>query len=247
MTKTHELEHLKKAFLFRDVPEDVLNALAQKVVHRTLAKDEVLFRLGDKGDALYIIDEGWVKIVRQDNQGNEVVLNSCGPGEAIGEMSVLDQEPRSAGVVAISDAIVLELKQEGFITLLEQRPDVALTLIRSISSRLRFSGAYIQKVIEWSKRISEGDYSFIEQQADLTVQNAKDEDKAGQLLAAFFQMVKGVKAREENLKRQVEKLTLQIDEARRKQEFEELTGTDFYANLKSQAAKIRQQRTDKQS
>jgi CRP-like cAMP-binding protein len=185
--------------------------------------------------------------VREDNQGNEVVLNSCGPGEAIGEMSVLDQEPRSAGVVAISDATVLELKQEGFIDLLEQRPDVALTLIRSISSRLRFSGAYVQKVIEWSQRIAEGDYSFIDQQADLTVQTDKDEDKAGQLLSAFFQMVKGVKAREDNLKRQVEKLTLEIDEARRKQEFEELTGTDFYANLKSQAAKIRQQRTDKQS
>jgi hypothetical protein len=45
----------------------------------------------------------------------------------------------------------------------------------------------------------------------------------------------------------VEKLTLQIDESRRKQEFEELTGTDFYTNLKAQAQKIRQQRTDNQS
>jgi CRP-like cAMP-binding protein len=243
---SHEIKHLKKAFLFQGLPDEILEALAQKMIHRKLASNEVLFRLGDQGDSLYVIDEGWVKIVREDSQGNEVVLNRCGPGEAIGEMSLLDQEPRSAGVVAISDAGVLELKSEGFFELIDQRPDVALTLIRSISSRLRFSGAYVQKVIEWSKKIAEGDYSFIEQQSDMTIQAVSDEDKAGQLLSAFFQMVRGVKAREENLKRQVEKLTLQIDEARRKQEFEELTGTDFYANLKAQAQKIRQQRTDNQ-
>jgi len=248
MTTQSEILHLKKAFLFKGLPDDVLDALGQKMIHRRLAKDEVLFERGDQGDALYIIDEGWVKIVREDSQGNEVVLNSCGPGEAIGEMSLLDQEPRSAGVIALSDASVLELKSDGFFKLIEQRPDVALTLIRSISSRLRFSGAYIQKVIEWSQKIAEGDYSFMDQaQTDMTVQTRKEEDKADQLLSAFVQMVKGVKAREENLQLQVEKLTLQIDESRRKQEFEELTGTDFYTNLKAQAQKIRQQRTDNQS
>jgi len=57
--------------------------------------------------------------------------------------------------------------------------------------------------------------------------------------------VEGVKEREEKLKQQVEKLSLAIDENKRRQEFEELTQTDFYANLKSQAQKIRQQRMDK--
>jgi hypothetical protein len=234
--------------MFQDLSDDILEALAQKVSRRALAAGETLFHVGDEGDALYVIDNGWVKITRQDDVGNELVLNRCGPGEAIGEMSLLDQEPRSAGVVAISDAEVLELKRDGFFGLLEQRPDVAMVLIRSMSSRLRFSGMYFQKMIEWSKKIAEGDYSFMDQiQAVPEGAPDSDEEKANQMLSAFFHMVKGVKEREEKLKRQVEKLSLAIDENKRRQEFEELTQTEFYANLKAQAQKIRQQRTDNSS
>jgi hypothetical protein len=117
-----------------------------------------------------------------------------------------------------------------------------------MSSRLRFSGMYFQKMSEWSKKIAEGDYSFADQLQPLADGTANsDEEKANQMLSAFFQMVKGVKEREEKLIRQVEKLTLAIDETKRKTEFEELTKTDFYSNLKSQAQKIRQQRTDNKS
>lgn len=242
------VSRLKKAFMFQGLPEEVLSVLAQKVSRRTLAQGEALFHLGDTGDALYIIDEGWVKITRQDEKGNELVLNRCGPGEAIGEMSLLDQEPRSAGVVALSGAEVLELNRDSFFQLLEQRPDVSMVLIRSMSSRLRFSGMYFQKMSEWSKKIAEGDYSFMDQIQTLSGGDSNsDEEKANQMLSAFFHMVKGVKEREEKLKRQVEKLTLAIDETKRKTEFEELTKTDFYSNLKSQAQKIRQQRTDNKS
>ena len=242
------ISRLKKAYLFQGLPDNILEALAQKVSRRGLTQGETLFRLGDKGDALYIIDEGWVKIVRQDDKGNELLLNRCGPGETIGEMSLLDLEPRSAGVVALSDAEVLELKRDGFLELLNQRPDVAMFLIRSMSSRLRFSGMYFQKMIEWSKKIAEGDYSFMEQtQPIMGKASNSDEEKASQMLSAFFQMARGVQEREEKLKQQVEKLFLAIDENKRRQEFEELTQTDFYANLKAQAQKIRQQRTDNSS
>lgn len=241
----HDFTHLKKAFLFQGLPDEALAALAQKVEHRTLARDAVLIHRGDAGDSLYIIDEGRVKIVTVDAQGGELVINHCGPGETIGEMSLFDRAPRSADVVALENTSVLELKHDAFFDLLDQRPDLAFNIIRSISSRLRFSTTYIQKAIEWSQKIAEGDYSFMEQiQSVQDGQAGTEEDKAGQLLSAFFQMVKGVKAREENLKQQVETLTLAIDEARRKKEFEELTSTDFYANLKAQAKKIREQRTD---
>lgn len=237
-----EIVRLKKAFLFQGLPDDVLEALAQKMTHQKLATNEVLFRRGDQGDSLYIIDEGRIKIVRGDEGGGEFVLNHCGPGEAIGEMSLFDQEPRSASVIAVTDSEVLQLKREAFFELLDQRPDVSLVLLQSLSSRLRFASTYIQKAIEWSKKIAEGDYSIMDQiQPE---QAESDEDRAGQMLSAFFQMVKGVKAREDQLKQQVQKLTLAIDDARRRQEFEELTGTEFYSKLKMQAQKIREQRKD---
>ena len=238
-----EIIRLKKAFLFQGLPDEVLLALAQKMTHHKLTENEVLFHRGDRGDALYIIDEGRLKIVREEQQGGEVILNHCGPGEAIGEMSLFDQEPRSASVIAVTASEVLQLKRDAFFELLDQRPDVSLVLLQSLSSRLRFASTYIQKAIEWSKKIAEGDYSIMEQMQP--EQAESDEDKAGQMLSAFFQMVKGVKEREDHLKQQVQKLSLAIDEAKRKQEFEELTGTEFYSKLKLQAQKIREQRKDK--
>jgi CRP-like cAMP-binding protein len=237
---------LKKFFLFSGLPDDMLDALTQKVQKRNFASGEVIFVKGDEGDSMYVIETGWVKIVAKDSQGEELVLNQVGPGEAIGEMSLFDNEPRSAGVIALVDTSVLELKREDFENLLQKRPDIAISFIRSMSSRLRFSTTYIQKAIEWTKHVAEGDYSFIERSIPLGQPGAdvSDQDKAGQLLSAFFQMVQGVKAREDDLKQQLEKLTFEIDQTKRKKEFEEITGSEFYAKLKEQAKELRAKRTD---
>jgi CRP-like cAMP-binding protein len=236
------ISQLKKSFLFRGLPNEVLIELGSKATRRQIPKDAVLMRKGEAGDSLFMISKGKFKIVAQDARGSELVLNETGPGETIGEMALLDRAPRSATAVAASDAEVLELKQDAFYEVLNQRPDLALELIRSFSSRLRFSTTYVQKAIEWSQKMSAGDYSFAENSQSAGRAEGTDEDKAGQLLSAFFQMVRDVKAREDELKHQVEKLTLVIDEARRKQEFDEITNTDFYANLKEQARKLRAQR-----
>jgi CRP-like cAMP-binding protein len=234
---------LKKSFLFRGLPSDALTAVAQKVRVRDLAEGDVLMRRGEKGDSLFMINDGWFKIVAQDASGGELIINKTGPGETIGEMALLDEAPRSATVVAISDAKVFELKKDAFQEILDQRPDVALALIRGFSSRLRFSTTYVQKAIDWSQKIAAGDYGFIENTQQFPKGSESDDDKATQLLSAFFQMVRSVKAREDDLKLRLEKLTLEIDESRRKQEFEDLTSTDFYANLKEQAKRLRAQRT----
>ncbi|MBI5936010.1 MAG: cyclic nucleotide-binding domain-containing protein [Chloroflexi bacterium] len=237
-----EIIRLKKAFMFQGLPDEALKVLAQKITRQRLKKDEVLFRRGDSAQALFIIEEGEVKIVREDENGGELALNRCGAGETIGEMSLFDREPRSASVVAAAPTHVLELKREAFFELLNQHPDVAVSLIRSLSSRLRFASAYIQTATEWSKKIAEGDYSFMEQNQPEAL---TDEDKAEQMLFEFFKMAKGVKEREESLERQVQKLTLVIDEAKRRQEVEELTSAEFYSQLKTQAQKIRAQRRDR--
>jgi hypothetical protein len=121
-------------------------------------------------------------------------------------------------------------------------------VIRTSSSRLRFATTYIEKVIDWSKHVAEGDYSTTMndlQVAQPTEGKApSDEAKASQLLSAFIQMVQGVKAREDQLIQEVRKLTLEIDEARRQQQVQELTGTEFYAHLKSEAARLRREREE---
>jgi CRP-like cAMP-binding protein len=219
-----------------------LSTLAENTTTRKLAPGDVLMRKGELGDSLFIINEGWVKIVTVDSKGDELIINKCGPGEIIGEMALLDSGPRSASVIALEDSEALELKQGAFQNVIDHHPEVSLSIIRNYSNRLRFSTTYIERAIDWSQKIAEGDYSFVENTGPISKINETDDDKATQLLSAFFTMVRKVKEREDVLKQQLEQLTFEIDQARRKQEFEEITSTEFYAQLKEQAKTLRQKR-----
>ena len=240
------IAQLKKISWFDGLPDDILAILAQKVHKRMLSKNEILFHKGDVGNSLFVILSGWVKVVTQDSHGNEVVLNKVGAGEIIGEMSLLDHEPRSAGIVALEKTSALELNREDFMEIMKGQPNLALSLIRNLSSRLRHNTSYIEKITEMSRRVARGDYSFIGETQPVKKRGEKvsAEDKIEQLQAEFYTMVQGVRKREEELKKQVQKLTLQIDEKKRKREFEEITSSDYYAHLKEQAKKLREQRMD---
>jgi CRP-like cAMP-binding protein len=234
--------HLKKTSLFKGLSNDMLNELAQTTTTRKLEAGEILMRKGEEADSLFIINEGWFKIVTVDKKGDELIINKCGPGEIIGEMALLDSGTRSASVVALENSEALELKREAFQAVIDSHPEVSLSIIRSYSNRLRFSTTYIERAIDWSQKIAEGDYSFVENTQPVSKNMESDDDKATQLLSAFFTMVRKVKEREDVLKQQLEQLTFEIDQARRKQEFEEITSTEFYAKLKEQAKTLRQQR-----
>ena len=239
------IDQLKKINWFNELPDDFFGALAQKVHKRSLRKDEILFHKGDEGDSLFIINTGRVKIVTQDSQENEVVLNQVGAGEIIGEMALLDHEPRSAGVVALEETSVMELSREDFMEILSRQPELALSVIRSLISRLRHNTSYIEQITEMSRHVARGDYSFLDETwSEQTEEEKSGQDKIRQLMAEFYSMVKGVRERETELKEQVQKLALQIDEAKRKQVFESITNTDFYAGLKKQAQELRAQRKD---
>jgi CRP-like cAMP-binding protein len=239
------IDQLKKINWFNELPDDFFDALAQKVHKRNLSKDEVLFYKGDGGDSLFIINTGRVKIVTQDSQENEVVLNQVGAGEIIGEMALLDLEPRSAGVVALEETSVMELSREDFMEILSGQPELALSVIRSLISRLRHNTSYIEQITEMSRHVARGDYSFLgETWSEQTEEERSGQVKIRQLMAEFYSMVQGVRERETELKEQVQKLALKIDEANRKQVFEAITNTDFYADLKKQAQELRAQRKD---
>src|SRR5210317_664611 len=92
---------LKRCDVFYNLPDSVIHSLANQVQPVSLSKNEVLFRRGDVGDALYILEEGWVKVVGADKDGQEVVFNQEGPGAVFGEMALIDNETRSAGVIAL--------------------------------------------------------------------------------------------------------------------------------------------------
>lgn len=245
--RARQADLLKRLPLFEGLPDEVLHQIARKLVGDSVDPNENLFEKGAPGDSLYIINRGWFKITTVDGQGEELILNQCGPGEAVGEMSLIDAQPRSASVTALTAGEVFKLSREDFLGVLSAHPPLAQHMMRKLSSRMRFSTTYIEQAIEFAKHIAEGDYDFVKQQIEkrrsaIDNSDMTNEARAAELLTAFFEMVEGVQQREEALQQQVRQLTIQIDQSKRKEEFESVTKSDFFADLKAQAAKLRQER-----
>jgi CRP-like cAMP-binding protein len=239
------IDILRQVPLIQDLPAPVLASLASDVTFRHIDDGEALFHQGDPGTSAFIIHEGWVKIVIHNEEGEEIVLNQCGPGEVIGEIALIDGNPRSAGVIALSPVTAVELRRNLFLRVLAQQPLLALDVMRNFAARLRYATAYIEKAIAWSYRIAAGDYerafADMESASGSVERDEGDAARAAQLLAAFFSMVEGVRTREEMLKRQVQDLTIEIDEARRRELVDEVAQRAFFQDLQSAVRQIRNQ------
>jgi CRP-like cAMP-binding protein len=239
------IDILRQIPLIQNLPAAALASLADDVTFRHIDDGEALFQQGDPGASAFIIHEGWVKVVIHNEEGEEIILNQCGPGEVIGEIGLIDGNPRSAGVVALSPVVALELRRDPFLRVLAQQPLLALDVMRNFAARLRYATTYIEKAIEWSYRIAAGDYdravAALQSASGGVERDEGDAARAAQLLAAFFSMVEGVRTREETLKRQVQDLTIEIDEARRRELVEEVAQRAFFQDLQATVRHLRGQ------
>ena len=244
------MKHLARQPLFKDTPQDVLAIIATQVKIREVAKDDFLIRAGDPSEAMLIIRTGWVKVITSDDKGEEVILNHIGPGQTLGEMSLLDRKPRSNSVIALRPVEALEIEYDVILNLLDQYPALARSLLQEMSNRVRFANAYIEESVEWCRHIAAGNYDFVQGQVEQTQSTVVDMTKpdharASAFLSVFFRMVEDVKKREASLKQQVQLLTIQIDEAKREKSVKELTDTDFFEELQEAARRVRAEREAK--
>ena len=103
---------------------------------QTYANGDVIFSEGDPGDALYVIQFGQVRIVKR-TPTVEIVLATLGPGEIFGEMSLFDQQERSASAVAVGEARVLTVDRRKFFASMSHDPTLAFKILSSMSARIR--------------------------------------------------------------------------------------------------------------
>jgi CRP-like cAMP-binding protein len=245
------ISYLERLPLFKGAPQGLLAKLATRVKILNLARGDFLVHQGDESDALFVIRTGWIKIVAEGPQGEEVILNQCGPGQLVGEMSLIDQQPRSNSIVALSPAEILEIKYDAVLVLLNDFPLLALSFLHDMSDRLRFANAYIEETIVWSQHIAAGNYDFVQQRVEETQSTIVSTDltyqaRASAFLSSFFKMVEGVKKREEELKQQVQQLIIEIDEVKRQRAVKELTENEFFENLQATAQRLRAERAAKE-
>jgi CRP/FNR family cyclic AMP-dependent transcriptional regulator len=128
---------LKRVPLFSDLSEAELARFAEVTREREYPKNSVILFEDDPGDALYIVSTGQVKVVLIGEDGREVILSVLGDGDFFGEMSLIDDEPRSAHVIAMKDSQLLVLRRDDFQSRLEEQPKIALKLLRVLVQRLR--------------------------------------------------------------------------------------------------------------
>jgi hypothetical protein len=123
---------LKQVDIFRDIPADYLMTVAAIAVEHTLYTGEILFSQGDAGDALYVICEGEISI-----RSGEVEKARLGPNTHIGEMALLDDQPRSATARALADTRLIRIAGNDFRNLLGSHPRITMTLLSALARRLR--------------------------------------------------------------------------------------------------------------
>jgi CRP-like cAMP-binding protein len=133
-----ELPVLNKLFIlkgmdtFSRISNDLLAQVALLLQEVDLAGGETLFRQGDPGHSLYIVAEGQLRI-----HSAQRTLAYANAGEVIGEMALLEGDPRSASVTAIRPTLLLRLDQQPFFELLAAQPDLGHGMIKMLSHRLR--------------------------------------------------------------------------------------------------------------
>ena len=130
--------HPPDADPFAPLAEETLRAIASSGVVRKFAKNTVLINEGDRGDSIYIVLSGRVKVFASNEAGKEVVIDFHGPGEYVGEMS-LDGAPRSASVMTVEPTACAVVSRAHFRGFILTHPDFALHLIEKLIERARLA------------------------------------------------------------------------------------------------------------
>ncbi|MEW5855603.1 MAG: Crp/Fnr family transcriptional regulator [Myxococcota bacterium] len=130
-------ELLRRIPIFSRLPNADLDFLAVSTREVTYARNAEIVTAGSKGDSLFVILEGSVKVVLPGPRRSEVILQVLGPGDFFGEMSLLDSQPRSATVRALERCRLLVLTRAVFQAALRASSSVAIPVLAEMSRRLR--------------------------------------------------------------------------------------------------------------
>jgi len=166
------LEALRSVPLFASLDDDAARDLRSLLSDETVPQNTRLFRQGDKGDAMYLIESGRVRISIRDEDKQEVILAELAQGDFFGEMSIIDGRQRSADAKVIEDAQLAILSREAFLSFVRSNPDVALEMLSALTDRLRRTDELLRSRV--SRNANE------EEEARLTLA-----DRAADLIAEF--------------------------------------------------------------
>ena len=148
---------LRQVSLFSCLSDQELEDLAQLTSTRSFRKGNVIILAEEEGDAFFVIRAGQVKVSIIHEDGRELILSLLGPGKVFGELSLLDGKPRSANVVALKSTDLITLRRADFFQLVHDNPQVAISLLAELASRLRRTDHKIEglALLDVASRVAE--------------------------------------------------------------------------------------------
>ncbi|MBS0595859.1 MAG: Crp/Fnr family transcriptional regulator [Burkholderiaceae bacterium] len=146
MTMLSSLELIRRVPLFSMLTEAQAISVADAVVKRRFKRAEAIVEQGKKSNALFILLNGRARVMTADGRGREVILATLRPGDHIGEMSLIDNEPHSATVRAEVQTDVLMLGRTEFARCLPENSSMAYAIMRGLVQRLRHADRKIESL-----------------------------------------------------------------------------------------------------
>src|SRR5881394_1541692 len=166
------VETLRLVPLFESLDTQAAHELCELLESLDSKAGAVLFRAGDEGNAMYIIEQGKVRICVRAKDGHDVTLTELHRGDFFGEMALLGGKPRSADARVAEDARLAVLSREHFLSFVSSNPKVALEMLTALANRLRQTDELLRHTATRNVNVEEA--------AQLTLA-----DRAADLIAEF--------------------------------------------------------------
>ena len=125
-----KIQFLKQVDLFRSLSEKALFELSGITIESVQPAKTTVFKEGDKGDALYIVKAGKINILKRNSAGIDSVLVSLGKGAVVGDMAIIDEQPRSATIETVQETTFFIITKDDFRDLLVRVPEISFQMLK---------------------------------------------------------------------------------------------------------------------
>jgi len=146
MAMLSNLDLIRRVPLFSLLTNDQAQGIADAVVKRRYRRSEIVVEFGKKSNALFILLTGRARVLTADSRGREVILAVLQPGDYVGEMSLIDNEPHSATVRAEVQTDMLILGRAEFARCLPENSSLSYAIMRGLVHRLRSADRQIESL-----------------------------------------------------------------------------------------------------
>src|SRR6476660_5001278 len=162
------IDTLRHVPLFESLDDEAAAELCHLLESLDCKAGTALFRAGDQGDAMYIIERGKVRSCVRASDGKEVTLTELGRTDFFGEMALLEGKPRSADAVVVDEARLAVLSREHFLSFMRSSPDIALEMLTALANRLRHTDELLRRSATRNVNVEEAaQWTLADRSADL--------------------------------------------------------------------------------